>query len=364
MEIKIITENSDFQKLEKDWNSALSKSGIENIFLTFDWVYSWWQHLNNGNRLFIIVVSEGCEVIGIMPLMLSLKSGFRQLSFISAAMADYEDIITTGDSEARERIIGVIIDRIYESKEWDALRLKGIKRNSPNFIPLNNICLKKNVDISLIAHKDGAPYLPITGEWDEYRLNLKKRFLADTKRQMSRFKGEYKLNFLEPGASTDVPALLEKLIELHITRYRALKARSVFENSAVASFFKSISHTFFDKGWLSLNYLTLDNEIATIHLGFKKDNKLYYYIPVFSDRFRQYSIGRLLLFDVVQKAFNNKFKEFDFMLGEEDYKMNWSPNIEPLYFFNMHPKTIMGYLAYLRFERLNIGIKKMLGKKW
>jgi len=365
MEAKIIRENHDFQGLEKNWDSALAKSNINNVFLEFDWLYSWWQHLSNGSRLFIIIVHEDNEISGIAPLMLSKNNGFRQLSFISGPLADYEDIITTGDAEKREKIIGLIIDRIHNSKEWDVFKLKGLRRNSTNFVPLRNICLRKNKSvISFKPHKDGAPYLTITEEWDRYCSKLKKSFIADTKRQVSRLAKQYDLNFLEATALADIPVLLDKLMEFHIARHRALKSRSIFEDPAVVRFFKTISSDFFDKGYLSLNYLKVKDEIAAIHLGFRKDNKLYYYIPVFSEQFRPYSIGRLLLFDLMRKSFENRITEFDFMLGEEDYKMDWSPDVESLYFLNMFPRTIQGYMAYLRFDKFNIGVKKLLGKKW
>jgi CelD/BcsL family acetyltransferase involved in cellulose biosynthesis len=56
MQVEIITEESDFLALEDIWNPLLQNSSTDNIFLTFEWLSTWWRHFAQGNQLFVMVV--------------------------------------------------------------------------------------------------------------------------------------------------------------------------------------------------------------------------------------------------------------------------------------------------------------------
>lgn len=366
MKAVIIREISEFKKLEKDWNFILSNSSIENVFLTFEWQFSWWQHFKHRYLLYIILVLDKNQIVGIAPLMLSKQYGFRQLRFISGPNADYEDIITTGDVKKREEIIAIIIETLGTSKDWDMFRLEGIRGSSPNFILFSNISRKKNnLKVSFQAHKDGAPYIPITESWEEYCFKLRKKFLSDTKRQLSKLTKEDNLLFSENIVDkSKIPPLLNTLMEFHKARHKSLGHRSIFEDKVICNFFGEVADVLFDKGWLDLRFIQINNAIIALHLGFRYRDIFYYYFPTFSNEFRQYSVGRLLLFDLIFKCFSNNIKQFDFMAGREDYKNEWNPRIEPLYFLSIYHKTVLGYMAYLNFDKIIIGLKALLGKKW
>ena len=70
LEIEIIEDFDRFLELEPVWNKTLTKSDIDIPFLTFEWFECWWRWYENDNALFIILVKEGEEILGIAPLMI------------------------------------------------------------------------------------------------------------------------------------------------------------------------------------------------------------------------------------------------------------------------------------------------------
>ncbi|WP_422121618.1 GNAT family N-acetyltransferase [Peribacillus frigoritolerans] len=87
-----------------------------------------------------------------------------------------------------------------------------------------------------------------------------------------------------------------------------------------------------NKNCLEFSYLTLDNECVAIHYGFKDDNKIYYYIPVYSKKMKKnLSLGSILLYNIITYYKERGIKEFDFMRGNEAYKFDWTDAVSMNY---------------------------------
>lgn len=364
MNTEIITDIEGFRNLESIWDTLLSESGQHNIFLTFDWLLNWWQKNNKENSLFIVVVREGNKPVGIAPFALTRRFGFRQLRFLGSGISDYEDIIACGKTEEREKVTNEIIRALSWVKGWDILKLECLKQSSPNLSSFRGI-KDSNLGVSFQMHKDGAPYLETSLGWDAFCSGLAKKFLADTKRQRARLFKENKDFLAEKVVNKEeLKFLLDTLVAFHIKRRKSQKTKSILENKVARDFMKDIALRLFDKGRLDFRVIRYNGSIAAMHLGFKHLDTFYYYMPVFNEDFQQYSIGRLLLFDLIQHSFKDGIKKFDLMLGEEKYKSDWNPKIESLFSVSVYPKTIRGIAANQCFNRLNVRVKKILGKKW
>ena len=71
--------------------------------------------------------------------------------------------------------------------------------------------------------------------------------------------------------------------------------------------------------------MTLDNEILSIHFGLKQKNRFYYLIIANNNsKYNIYSPSRLLISFLIRWSISKKIKIFDFTLGNEKYKINWS----------------------------------------
>ena len=67
--IERIESLEDFQRLATDWNVLLSQSRSDCLFLTWEWLYTWWKHLSENRRLFLLRVNSGNELVALAPLV-------------------------------------------------------------------------------------------------------------------------------------------------------------------------------------------------------------------------------------------------------------------------------------------------------
>ena len=54
-------------------------------------------------------------------------------------------------------------------------------------------------------------------------------------------------------------------------------------------------------------------------------------MPTFNHKWGNFSTGRILMEEIIFWAFKNKFKIFDFTIGDEAYKLQWINNKKILY---------------------------------
>ena len=50
-----VTSSKGFAALAPEWRILLAESGVENAFLTFEWMFTWWRHYGRGHKLALMV---------------------------------------------------------------------------------------------------------------------------------------------------------------------------------------------------------------------------------------------------------------------------------------------------------------------
>ena len=75
--IEEVNNIEEFQALKEQWNLLLEQCSDNNIFLAWEWLFTWWQYFGNDKKLRILLIKEGNNIIGIAPFMLTTyREGF------------------------------------------------------------------------------------------------------------------------------------------------------------------------------------------------------------------------------------------------------------------------------------------------
>src|SRR5438132_12003737 len=64
-----IQSDEQFLSMREKWNALLQCSASDGVFLTHEWLSSWWRHLGEGRQLSIVTARENGELIGILPVV-------------------------------------------------------------------------------------------------------------------------------------------------------------------------------------------------------------------------------------------------------------------------------------------------------
>ena len=126
LKYELINSTKDFKSLKTEWNNLLDNSNVDNIFLTWEWQFNWWNAFNSNKTLSIILIrnSEN-KLVGIAPLYISKRillriASFYELRFIgygNRATSEYLNFICEESKE--KELVEYLMQIIFNDlKQW------------------------------------------------------------------------------------------------------------------------------------------------------------------------------------------------------------------------------------------------------
>jgi CelD/BcsL family acetyltransferase involved in cellulose biosynthesis len=329
--IRIITDLQGFESLSATWNSLLSKCQDDNsIFLTYEWLWTWWKHFGEGKKLNILLIEKEDQVIGIMPLMkMVYKIGpikFHILETIGSTNCNY--IWLTGPENRQEAITAVLAYLKQELvKNKLALRLTLVPEDSRFLNLLNSqtplvseeLAIKKRIMTS-------APYIMLPNTWDEYFRSLS-HGMRERLRQASRSLEKSHNVVFKQFTADSVEEGLNRFFDLHQSRWQSVNIKGLFSTPKMKDFYRDIASQFMKRSWLNFSCLAVDNEMASGEYGFVYNGKYYALTAARDTSYPKYSVGHLHKMHLIKYAINGHLQEIDLLKGEEPYKFYWTKSI-------------------------------------
>jgi CelD/BcsL family acetyltransferase involved in cellulose biosynthesis len=344
MQVEIIRTESELQRLEPTWNTVLDASYTDLIFLTFEWLSTWWRHFGKAHELFVIVVKDHAEILGIAPLMISLRDGFRLLQTLGSSSMDYVDFIIV-DKCSRESVMEAIFRTIASNESWDFFVLDGIHKESSSVDLIQKVVSRIPRYSTSISDSQVSIYVPIDKSWDSYWRTLKSGFRKNSKRQIRRLREQEATVVYERATTPSTIALyMQELITHHLLRWK--DADDLFKRPVARSFLRDVAQRFATKQWLNLSVMLVNGQTAAIEFGFEYAGRYYSYANVHVEQFATYSVGRLLTLHVIEDVFSRGLAEFDLLVGDESYKFDFNPNIRQLLSFQMCRPGLRSRIAW------------------
>ena len=107
LDVTVLEEGNAFAALEEEWEELYRHCPAATSFQSWAWLYSWWEHYGEGHELRIVAVRSGGLLVGILPLMIQRRFGFKRLLFIGTGITDYLDLLAREGWESEVAEAGV-----------------------------------------------------------------------------------------------------------------------------------------------------------------------------------------------------------------------------------------------------------------
>ena len=124
----------------------------------------------------------------------------------------------------------------------------------------------------------------------------------------------------------EVSRAFDSLVRLHEMRWTLNGAGGgAFHRNAFWHFIGMLMKVLEEKGWLSLNLLTLDDRPVAGIYGFVYEGTYYFYLPCFDPTVAPHaSPGMLVLSRRIEQAIEEGLGFVDLLQGDADYKCAWT----------------------------------------
>jgi CelD/BcsL family acetyltransferase involved in cellulose biosynthesis len=346
--VEPIKDPAHFAGLREEWDELLAASQANCLFLTWEWLYTWWKHLGGRRRLHLILVRDRQELTAIAPLAWRPPVLFRllplpALEFLGTGIvgSDHLDMIVRS---GREREVHAALAAALADAPC-VLELAQVNRESSFAAKFARRLGRGKRSIRDTA-ADICPFIDLAGHsWESYLESLGSTHRYNLRRRMRNLLKGFDVRFEQVQTDAERREALDALVALHTRRWRERGGSEVFGTPALLSFYDEMSRLALQRGWLRLFVLRLDGRPAAIFHGYRYGRSFYFYQLGFDLTFAKESVGLVTLGLTIQRAIEEGATEYDLLRGGEPYKFLWAPKVRELARFELFPRGIRGGLC-------------------
>jgi CelD/BcsL family acetyltransferase involved in cellulose biosynthesis len=323
---EIITNVESIQFMQKEWTALLEHSGMNNLFLTWEWINSWCINMfDKSTTPQIVTVRENKNLIGIAPLVIVLdENKEKTIQLLGQSYSYHLGFIAQLGCE--DEIYNYIWNYLFDNKEFKINKVEFIHFDENVIFEsvITRQCKKRGLIIDK-AFQNPCKVLQLPFLFDEYIKSgiISKNLRRNIKKDLNRLKLEYSLDFFLADSST-YKHYWSEMLDLHREMMQSRNKGSVLLSDSFPKHLQQVAEVFLAKMDLKLSVLTINHETSAIMLGI-----------IYNGVFNALTIGvnhRLIkkipwlnltilshLFSI-KTAIEFNCKYFDFGGGRHDYK--------------------------------------------
>ena len=321
-----VKEFNDFQILKDEWNDSLKVSLDNNVFSTWEWLSTWWRHFGEGKKLVILLIEEESRISAIAPFVYSKHNflglgNLKKISFVGSPESDYNSFIL---KERNVMFLELFLDYLTEHFDWDYLELEDVPESGASTGLIRGMPLKMQYRNWEERQSNLCPYVPLPFSMDVFTRELGRTMRYNLKRYSSKLEREHRVELKEYDELGSVKEAMELFFDLHQKRWESSGELGAFNMQLFRDFHVDLAACFAEKGWLNLDFLTVDDKPVSAKYGFKYNQKFYSYLSGWDPDYSRYRVGNLSTMYEIEKCIRSHLREYDMMRGDEPYKRLWT----------------------------------------
>lgn len=310
-----------FLALEAEWDALESRSPC-HIFQNHRFLRSWLEIAGTQTKvqLATVLYREDGILQGILPCCVTKRMGIPTLSWLGGFhIIDYGDVIFDHSADLpAAAFLGEALNLIKQRNGFHVRFFDNVRVDSTAYSFFQHYFRPYRSTV--------APFIRLGQSFEHYIDSLKvfrRKTKSDTLRQIRRLSDLGSLDFrvceyYEEELDFVVQAFLDQKRE----RLNELGKTGAIELPGYADLLFVEAH---QNRFRHLSYLSLNNQIIAVHLGYRyRNDTFYYYMPSFDNEYAAYSPGRVLIYFLLKHCYEHGVEVFDFTAGNEKYKYDWT----------------------------------------
>jgi len=367
--IEAITTEEALSGLKEDWNRLNENAAFPNVFMTYAWFRIWNQRLAQEDRgaqrcLNVLALKKQGAVAGISPLIRRKASRFglvtRKVEFVGS-YGDYNDLVLGNDPAGQTQ---AIVDFLAQtSAQWDLVDLRDLRETGNTRDLIESALCRAGLLYRVLPETERCPFLAIDTPWRGMVNRLspreRRRFRKQQNRLAQMSAQGLRVRIIENPQ--DEPGLLEKLIALEGQK----RVHGELSQPFIGKYpevFRSLIDILGPQGWVYVALMELGDQPVAWLMGFRCGKRLWDYQGAYDHSFSHLSPGTMLVPAVLDYGFSHGYQEYDFLRGEEPYKMRWATGLHQSYRLLIWSKRWTSRARRWVYLDLKTAVYRVLGK--
>jgi CelD/BcsL family acetyltransferase involved in cellulose biosynthesis len=342
--------HEDLAGLAADWR-AFEREADGTVFQTYEWLACWQRHVGarQGVQPAILLGREATGPLFLLPLSVRPTGFARTLEWLGSDLCDYNGPLLAPRfaervDRARFLALWAAIGQCLQSHaplRHDVVRLTKMPERvgaQPN--PL--------LALGVTVNPSGAYLTQLAGTWDAFY--AAKRSAATRRRDRTKRKrladfGAVRL--VTPQSNDEIVRTLDLLMEQKARAFARMGVANLFANPGYVEFYRALASDAASRVLAHVSRLDVGATVAAINLGLVHRGRYYHLLASYDDgEVSRFGPGVAHLHDLMQYAIEHGCSVFDFTIGDESYKRDWSDTELKLY-DHISAATLRGALVAL-----------------
>jgi CelD/BcsL family acetyltransferase involved in cellulose biosynthesis len=328
--LDVLRSREEFDALEGEWTDLLARSENDNVFLSWEWLRTWWEVYGALGRLLVVTARQDGRLAAAAPFCVVEGARVgpwipRELRLLGTleVCSDFVDIVVdrSAPPDLRTEILHFI--RTSLGGEWDVARLDSVPADSPAIDAVRRV-FGRGPFRPFVEIGPRCPYLPLPATFDMLMSSLDPGFRKAILTSRRRLAARGIVDFKVVGPQEPVGDALKVLMELHERRWVAKGEAGVFGSPRFRQFHERIAARFHARGWLFLSTLTVDRVPVAARYGFLYRGRFYDYQGGFDPDWGKWSVGLVLYGLCLKWEIEQGAAEHDFLRGQNAMKTRWT----------------------------------------
>ncbi|HXX63918.1 MAG TPA: GNAT family N-acetyltransferase [Bacteroidota bacterium] len=322
----------EFQALETEWDALLERCPTRSLYMTFEWLWTWWASLGGAKRsLLILSAREGEKLVGIAPLMEVRRQlmgiPYRSIEFLSAPTFAFSHLTMSGILDIiapvrTEEVLDAILLHLQRTHAgWIYMRLDPLIEEGPCARHLPGLARGHFMRTRWGAHET-AFEVALESGWDHYVRATDPAMHSRIASYERRFARSGRLSW-EDEKSTPPAELMTRMLDVERRSWKWTRGLSI-NSRGYGGFFEAFLPLAAEHGWLRTTILRSDDRPCAYLYGVKFEQTVEAIKTAYDRSFERFSPGQILMSHFLRGAAAEGTHTVNLHIGAGDYKSRWA----------------------------------------
>lgn len=325
--VEVLSSPQEWQTLRPAWNEilALHSSGIEDMDVTasFDWTMALWETHWNSAEMEVLVLREGTEIAGLLPLHRFRKTIRRIPCRTIAPLTE----IYSGRTGFLLRSLNLadvkaLFAHLREGRSWDVLSVTLVQGSLHEKI-FQELAAEAGLRTRVFAESH-SPYIPLQTSWEQHFTSLPKKLRSTIRNGEKRLRERGDVTYRECRSVEEAKLFNAAVLEIERDSWKGAAGTSIAANPVHEAFHTQLTLKAAESGFFSGHILFMDDQPIAYVMGLLYNGVFLDLKESYRNAFREMSPGHVLKNFLFTRLYEQKTELYDFMGACEEYKMKWT----------------------------------------
>jgi len=317
-ELRVLSSSDAVAKVADDWFDLVRGTPYE-VFSSPAW-YSAYQSAKGIQKVALVCAYKSGSLVGILPLNRQ-RADYKGLYLSSVtpyAIGDYQPLIVR--EELATEVLPLLLDEARKyfgpsSTFWWP------------FVPEQHASLAvlrsyyQDVGMNVFEVEETAPKIHVKGKtFEEVERTWSANYRNDTRKKRRRLAEVGPVTLWQPSTLEEADALLTEFFPVHDEKWLSQGYPGKFQSKSERDLFREMLRHLWGRG-LHFTTVRCGDVNVSYHFGFLAGGWIQWYRPGYRSDYFKYSPGKIHVAMLLEEACQTGLNGFDFLLGEESYKL-------------------------------------------